>query len=82
MVVADPPRAGLGADGVARVGATRARDLALVSCDLLAFGRDLRRLTDGGWTLASVDVLDLFPGTAHVEVVSTYRRGGGGGRPG
>ena len=82
VVVADPPRAGLGPDGVARVGATRARDLALVSCDLLAFGRDLRRLTDGGWTLASVDVLDLFPGTVHVEVVSTYRRGGGGGRPG
>ncbi len=73
LLVADPPRAGVGKHGIQAIAATRARALVLVSCDLAAFGRDAARLTADGWELGAVEALDLFPGTSHVEVVSTYR---------
>jgi tRNA/tmRNA/rRNA uracil-C5-methylase (TrmA/RlmC/RlmD family) len=41
-----------------------------VACDPAAFARDLRVLLDAGWTLASLQGLDLFPMTEHVELVA------------
>jgi 23S rRNA (uracil1939-C5)-methyltransferase len=72
VVVADPPRAGLEAGGVAAVVGTGATGLVLVSCDPGALGRDARLLADAGYRLVRSRVLDLFPQTSHVEVVSTF----------
>jgi 23S rRNA (uracil1939-C5)-methyltransferase len=72
VVVADPPRAGLEAAGVATVAATGANGLVLVSCDPASLGRDARLLADAGYRLVRSRVLDLFPQTSHVEVVSTF----------
>lgn len=74
VVVADPPRAGLGARGVAKVAATQAPRLVLVSCDPAALGRDARLLAEAGYDLVSVELVDLFPHTSHVEVVSRFGR--------
>lgn len=74
VVVADPPRAGLGATGVAKVGATGADRLALISCDPAALGRDARLLQDAGFELRTATVVDLFSHTSHVEVVSRFDR--------
>ncbi len=73
-VVADPPRAGLGRAGVASVVATHAPRLALVSCDPAALGRDARLLAEAGYELRSATLVDLFPQTSHVEVVSRFDR--------
>jgi 23S rRNA (uracil1939-C5)-methyltransferase len=75
VVVADPSRHGLGAEVAARIGATGARALALVSCDPGALGRDAGLLAAAGWRLRSVGLVDLFPHTAHVEVVTGWFRG-------
>lgn len=72
VVVANPPRTGLGPRGVARVAATRAPRLALVSCDPAALGRDARLLADAGYELRTSQLVDLFPHTSHVEVVSRF----------
>jgi 23S rRNA (uracil1939-C5)-methyltransferase len=74
-VVADPPRAGLAAAGVAAVSATHAPRLALVSCDPAALGRDARLLGEAGYRLVDVTLIDLFPHTSHVEAVSRFDRG-------
>jgi tRNA/tmRNA/rRNA uracil-C5-methylase (TrmA/RlmC/RlmD family) len=74
VVVADPSRHGLGADVVARIGATGAKALALVSCDPGALGRDAGLLAAAAWRLESVRLVDLFPHTAHVEVVTAWFR--------
>ena len=47
VVVADPPRTGLGAKAVAKVAATHAGRVVLVSCDPAALGRDARLLGRG-----------------------------------
>lgn len=75
VVVADPPRVGLGRVGVERVVATGASGLVLVSCDPGALGRDVSLLGTAGFVLEASTVLDLFPQTSHVEVVSRLRRG-------
>jgi 23S rRNA (uracil1939-C5)-methyltransferase len=74
VVVADPSRHGLGAEVVPRIGSTGARALALVSCDPGALGRDAGLLAAAGWGLRSVRLVDLFPHTAHVEVVTGWFR--------
>lgn len=74
VVVADPPRSGLGARGVAKVVATHASRLALVSCDPAALGRDARLLADAGYGLRRSQLVDVFPHTSHVEVVSRFDR--------
>jgi 23S rRNA (uracil1939-C5)-methyltransferase len=73
-VVADPPRAGLGKAGVRAVVATGADRLALVSCDAAALGRDTRLLADAGFDLVDATLVDLFPHTSHLEVVSRFDR--------
>jgi len=74
VVIADPPRAGLGrrtVDDLARLAPSR---IVLVSCDVAALARDARDLTAGGMRLVRSVPLDLFPMTHHVEVVSTFVR--------
>ena len=72
--VADPPRAGLGATVVRRIEATGAGRLVLVSCDAAAFGRDAGLLRDAGYGLVDATLIDLFPHTPHVELVSRFDR--------
>jgi 23S rRNA (uracil1939-C5)-methyltransferase len=74
VVIADPPRAGLGrrtVDDLARLAPSR---IVLVSCDVAALARDARDLTAHGMRLVRSVPLDLFPMTHHVEVVSTFVR--------
>ncbi len=74
IIVADPPRAGLGADVVRSIAATEAERLVLVSCDPASFGRDARLLADVGLHRTATTAIDLFPQTPHVELVSRFER--------
>jgi len=76
LVIADPARNGLGAMGVNAIVATEAKRIVLVSCDAVAGARDIRLLLDAGYVCEGVTVLDLFPNTPHVEVVSSFSRSG------
>ena len=75
VVVADPARAGLGAEGAAQVVATGAPRVALVSCDPAALARDVRLLVDAGYRATGIELVDMFPHTHHVEAVTTLVRG-------
>ncbi len=71
LVVLDPARRGAGAGVVEALDSLRPRPraLAYVSCDPASLARDLRVLLDAGWSLATLRAFDLFPMTAHVELV-------------
>ncbi len=74
VVVVDPPRTGLSAevvDGLLRWDAPR---LVYVSCDVPTLARDTARFVAGGYRLSSLDALDLFPNTPHVECVAVFDR--------
>jgi 23S rRNA (uracil1939-C5)-methyltransferase len=74
LVVADPSRMGLGSAGVDVVKATGARRLVLVSCDAASLGRDAALLQGAGYRLSAVTLVDIFPHTFRVEVVTVYDR--------
>jgi len=82
VVIADPSRSGLGAAVVEGIAALGPAVLVLVSCDPASLGLDAGLLARAGYHLEGVDVLDLFPGTFHVECVSRLVRAPGGGGAG
>jgi tRNA/tmRNA/rRNA uracil-C5-methylase (TrmA/RlmC/RlmD family) len=73
-VVLDPPRTGLSKLATAGVCRLAAGTVIYVSCDVATLARDARALLDAGYTLERLTGLDLFPNTAHVECVATFRR--------
>ena len=76
VVIADPARSGLGKPGVNALARTDAPVLVLVSCDPASLGRDARLLADAGYRHERSAVVDTFPHTTHVEVVTRFVRDG------
>jgi len=74
-VVLDPPREGCDGSVIDRVlgerGAARA---VYVSCDPESLVRDLARITKRGYAIASMQPVDMFPHTPHIETVVVLDR--------
>jgi 23S rRNA (uracil1939-C5)-methyltransferase len=73
-VVVDPPRTGLSVAALAGIAAWRAPRIVYVSCDPPTLGRDAARLAAADYALESLEGVDLFPNTAHVETVARFVR--------
>ena len=74
-VVLDPPRAGLGRAALGALIERRPETITYVSCDPPTLGRDLARLMAAGYRLQSLEALDMFPDTFHLESVAHLERG-------
>jgi len=74
VVVADPARAGLGRRATDVIARTNAEVVVLVSCDAASLGRDAALLGAAGFRFEQAELVDLFPQSHHVEVVSRFRR--------
>ena len=74
LVLADPPRSGLGPGVAAHIAALGPARIVLVSCDPGTLARDLGELHARGYDVKQVVPVDLFPQTPHVETVTTLRR--------
>jgi tRNA/tmRNA/rRNA uracil-C5-methylase (TrmA/RlmC/RlmD family) len=48
--------------------------VVLVSCDAAAGGRDVGALVRAGYRVEAVTLVDMFPHTHHVEVVTVLVR--------
>jgi 23S rRNA (uracil1939-C5)-methyltransferase len=76
-VVVDPPRAGCGEELCGLLAALRPARLVYVSCDPATLARDTAYLLRSGLALERLLALDMFPQTAHVEVVALFCAGAG-----
>lgn len=74
LVFLDPPRAGTRQEVLRTIAERTNEKIAYLSCDPVTFSRDAGRLTASGWRLSSLDLLDLFPNTHHVETLSSFER--------
>lgn len=74
VVVVDPPRVGLHPRVTAWLAGHPARVLVYVACHAPSLRRDRALLEAGGWRLDAAWTVDLFPQTAHVEVVARFVR--------
>ena len=76
IVVADPPRAGLGAKVCSLIVDLAPRSIVYVSCDPSSLARDARTLVDSGYEMDQIRAFDLFPMTQHVECVARFIKRG------
>lgn len=78
VIVLDPPRAGLGKEGMTAACRVATERIVYVSCDPATLARDLEQAKARGFDVDDVTVFDLMPMTSHVEIVATLRRRGAG----
>jgi len=74
VVLLDPPRAGAGREVVERIIDLSPATVVYVACDPVALARDLATFRAGGYEPSSIDALDLFPNSHHVEAVAVLTR--------
>ena len=74
-VILDPPRDGCSPGVLERVfGTIRPATAVYVSCNPEALGRDLALITPHGYRVTSIQPVDMFPHTAHVETLVVLTR--------
>jgi 23S rRNA (uracil1939-C5)-methyltransferase len=74
FVFLDPPRSGARRNVIDAIARKTNERICFLACDPVTFARDASRLTASGWSLRTLDLLDLFPNTHHVETLSSFER--------
>ena len=74
LIVVDPPRAGLGKEICAHLASVAAAEVVYVSCDPATLARDLQSLLQSGYFVETMNLVDLFPQTFHMETVTHLKR--------
>ena len=73
-LVLDPPRAGCGGRVTGWLALAGPERVVYVSCDPVTLARDLHVLVASGpYAVESLDLVDMFPQTHHVESVVALR---------
>jgi tRNA/tmRNA/rRNA uracil-C5-methylase (TrmA/RlmC/RlmD family) len=72
VIIADPPRAGLDKKTRHTINAIEPEKLVYVSCNPSTFARDARDFLKGGYRLERLTLIDMFPGTHHIELISKF----------
>jgi 23S rRNA (uracil1939-C5)-methyltransferase len=70
--IVDPPRTGMSKAALAGVLRAAPHRIVYVSCDVATFARDTRTILEAAYALDGLTGIDLFPNTAHVEVVAAF----------
>ena len=70
VVVADPPRAGLG--GLVKY--IDAKKVLLVSCHLPSMVRDTKALVEKGYEVQAIQPFDMFAQTSHLEILTVFEK--------
>lgn len=74
MVIVDPPRSGLSTPLITALSESAVRTLVYISCEPSTLARDIKQLIAAQWQLLQVQIIDLFPQTAHIESLSILSR--------
>ena len=70
-VILDPPRAGCHRDALEALARLAPPRVVYVSCDPVTLARDLDVMAGTGYVVESLEPVDMFPQTHHVECVAT-----------
>lgn len=73
VVVLDPPRKGA-LEAMPLIAALAPEQVVYVSCNPATFARDARELAASGYHARAAYVFDMFPHTAHLEILTSWTR--------
>ena len=71
-IVADPPRAGLGETIIRQLDGRGVKAFIYLSCSPPTFARDFKFLKAAGFRMETFTMIDLFPQTPHIELISLF----------
>ncbi|MDU7889892.1 MAG: 23S rRNA (uracil(1939)-C(5))-methyltransferase RlmD [Finegoldia magna] len=74
IILVDPPRKGMEEKVVNAIIKSTAKKLVYISCDPATLARDLKMLTENGFEVRDVKLVDMFAKTMHVESVVLMTR--------
>ncbi len=74
VIVVDPPRSGIVPKALSRILAIGSPRLVYVSCNPASFSENLAGIFAAGYRLTSLQPVDMFPNTLHVECVGTFEK--------
>jgi len=72
-LVVDPPRKGLDLDGIELILKLKPKEIGYVSCNVATLARDLKLLCTEDYEVKTIDLVDMFPWTSHVECVAVLK---------
>lgn len=72
VIVLDPPRAGISPKSLRKVIRLGSKSIVYVSCNPATQARDIQVLREWGYQLVSLQLVDQFPHTAHVEAIGVF----------
>jgi len=72
-VVLDPPRSGANNKVLSHLARLGAKNIVYVACDPVSAARDIKQLSEIGYTLRDIKSLDLFPHTHHFETIMSFQ---------
>lgn len=67
VVFVDPPRKGCDKTALQTIIDMKPEKLVYISCNPATLARDLKVLTEGGFEIKNIKLVDMFPQTSHVE---------------
>lgn len=70
----DPPRKGLGVQVCNSIVRFKPKHIIYLSCDMSSLHQDIQLLQNGGYTVTSIQLFDMFPNTKHVETLVCLER--------
>ena len=73
-IVFDPPRRGIEEIALKSVIKNKIEKIVYISCNPATFARDVKILTENGYVLKKITPVDMFPQTAHIEVVGLLEK--------
>ncbi|MBO4439399.1 MAG: class I SAM-dependent RNA methyltransferase [Spirochaetaceae bacterium] len=71
-VVIDPPRSGMEKAVRNWIISKKVPVVRALSCDPVTFARDAADLCRNGYTFESLEILDFYPQTSHIETIATF----------
>ncbi len=74
LIIVDPPRAGLAPKAIDKINEFGPNQIVYVSCNPATLARDCELMSKYGYNVKSIQPVDMFPHTYHIENVCLLER--------
>ncbi|OPL09050.1 MAG: hypothetical protein AVO33_00905 [delta proteobacterium ML8_F1] len=74
IIIVDPPRVGISEKAMKKIIAYKVPEIVYVSCNPKTIVENIKAMEEGGYRVRRLTLVDLFPGTPHVETVCLLTR--------